>query len=596
MSKLNVNQKTVKSLFSENNPDFLIPDYQRPYDWGEEECQTLWDDLYTFAFPDNNADNFRENEEYYLGPIVTFKNEGKLEVIDGQQRLTTLMLLLRAFYQKFGGLDGNEVQKAREMISKCIWKTDELDVAIFEKLKIDSEVTTDDLKHEFLEILKNGEATDKQKSTYANNYRFFQKRIADFVDTNPTYFTRLPARILGKCILLPIEAESQETALRIFSTLNDRGKPLSDADIFKAQFYKFFKDKGKKDAFIARWKTLEGTCKNTFLEKKNTTSTDELFSRYMYFLRAKKGIKDTTTIALRKFYEGEDKKYTILKCEETLKDLETLASFWKAVKEQNKEYFSEKILKLLFVLNGAPNAIWTFFVSVYFMQNKVSETKQNESDDDEQEIETFVLDEETFADFLNKTIAFVWATSISGGLIGAFRTPIFAEMVNIVRGKQVGFSDYMFERKQMETALNTCEFPNQRPITRAMLTWWSCTDSSQPLLVANDEFQIEHIVSKERQNRDNILKDEKNIESLGNKALLERRINIPASDYKFSDKIKFYQGYKDSKGKPKEGTKIAEFKKLCNKPDFVESDIVERKNQIIDSFMKFLEDNGLLKD
>lgn len=50
----------------------------------------------------------------------------------------------------------------------------------------------------------------------------------------------LPARILNNCILLPIEADNQNTALRIFSTLNDRGLPLSDADIFKAQFYKYY--------------------------------------------------------------------------------------------------------------------------------------------------------------------------------------------------------------------------------------------------------------------------------------------------------------------------------------------------------------------
>ena len=54
---------------------------------------------------------------------------------------------------------------------------------------------------------------------------------------------------MNNCILLPIEAESQDTALRIFSTLNDRGKPLSDADIFKAQFYKHFSKLGKKEEF-----------------------------------------------------------------------------------------------------------------------------------------------------------------------------------------------------------------------------------------------------------------------------------------------------------------------------------------------------------
>ena len=103
MSKLNVDQKTIKDLFQSKKADFLIPDYQRPYAWGENECITLWDDIFSFAIPDEGRTEFDSNSEYFLGPIVTFKNDDdKMEVIDGQQRLTTLMLLLRAYYSKFG--------------------------------------------------------------------------------------------------------------------------------------------------------------------------------------------------------------------------------------------------------------------------------------------------------------------------------------------------------------------------------------------------------------------------------------------------------------------------------------------------------------
>lgn len=50
MSKLNVDQKTIKDLFQDKKADFLIPDYQRPYAWGETECQTLWDDIFHSQF------------------------------------------------------------------------------------------------------------------------------------------------------------------------------------------------------------------------------------------------------------------------------------------------------------------------------------------------------------------------------------------------------------------------------------------------------------------------------------------------------------------------------------------------------------------
>ena len=88
MSKLNIDQQTIKELFANKRSDFLIPDYQRPYAWGESECQTLWDDIFAFAFPENDYSRFKSDEdEYFLGPIVTFKNDyNKLEIIDGQQR------------------------------------------------------------------------------------------------------------------------------------------------------------------------------------------------------------------------------------------------------------------------------------------------------------------------------------------------------------------------------------------------------------------------------------------------------------------------------------------------------------------------------
>ena len=176
MSKLNVDQKTIKELFMDRKADFLIPDYQRPYAWEEKECQTLWEDIFAFAFPDDDYSKFdSDNEEYYLGSVVTFKNEqGKMEIIDGQQRLTTLMLLLRAFYERFGNMQDSNSISTRENIEKCIWKTDEFGRPDKNALKINSEVASDNDKTEFLDILKMGIAKKEMKSRYAVNYRYFQ--------------------------------------------------------------------------------------------------------------------------------------------------------------------------------------------------------------------------------------------------------------------------------------------------------------------------------------------------------------------------------------------------------------------------------------
>jgi len=581
MSKLSVDHKTIKALFEDKKSDFLIPDYQRPYAWTDEQCQTLWDDLFTFAIPDNDYQKFDDdNEEYFLGTIVTFKNNetGKLEVIDGQQRLTTLMLLLRAFYVKLLHMQDEQTVRTRETISQCIWKTDAFGKANLDILKINSEVATDNDKEEFLKILKSGEVHDDQKSNYANNYRFFKKKIDEFVLTMPSCFAYLPNRILKNCIFLPIEAEEQDTALRIFSTLNDRGLPLSDADIFKAQFYKFYGDKGEKDNFIDEWKILEGICVEIF-HPITGTPMDELFSRYMYYVRARLGIKSSTTEALRKFYEKD--KYSLLKKEETFENLKILANFWRDVAEQDEERFSNDVLKKLFVLNYAPNGMWNYFVSVYFMHNKDKEGK---------------LNDKQFSNFLSKITAFIWAYAVINPGVNALRTPVYAEMMNIVNDKPVDFNEFKFDLDSIRISFNNYEFKNGRPITKSMLTWRAFNNLEQSLIKIDTAFDIEHIFSKNRQKIEKTLIDEKNLEVLGNKSLLEKSINIRVSDYRFSDKVKYYKGEIISKRKKKEKTQINELIELAaNNIDFTEKDIEKRNKQIIEEFLSFIQKNNLIK-
>lgn len=581
MSKLNIDQKSVRMLFSEKKSDFLIPDYQRPYAWGEKECQTLWDDLFLFAFPDNDCDKFNtESNEYFLGPIVTFKNEdGKMEIIDGQQRLTTLLLLLRAFYDKYGSMKNDKAIKTSKFIEQCIWKTDEFGDPDKSALKIDSEVATDKDKEEFLNILKTGIVTNEEKSSYANNYRFFQQKIVDFLNGYPDWFSFFPIRIMNNCILLPIEAESQDTALRIFSTLNDRGKPLSDADIFKAQFYKYYSEKGQKEEFIKSWKELEALCDSIF-HTSSGTPMDEIFTRYMYYERSKQGIKSSTTEALRKFYEKNS--YELLKNDQTFKNLIDLANFWNDVQNQNIERFSDKVLRRLFVLNYAPNGMWTYFVSVYYMANRNNDG---------------MLDDEKFYNFLNKIIAFIWAYSITNPGVNALRAPVYIEMINVVNHKPINFSDYLFSQEQIENVFNNYVFSNNRAITKSMLTWWAFQDPKQELLSLESVIEIEHIFARNRQDKEHSLLNPKNIDSIGNKALLEKRINIRASDYRFSDKIKYYIGFENNRKQKKEGTKIRELLDLAkNANDFTEKDIEQRKTNIISNFIEFMRKNELLSN
>lgn len=580
MSKLDFERKTILDLFSDKKSDFLIPDYQRPYAWEESECQTLWDDIFAFSFPDGNADNFdSDNDEYFLGPVVTFKNQdtGKSEIIDGQQRITTLMLLLRAFYVKLLNMMDTNTIKTRDLIASCIWKTDEFGNPDKTRLKIDSEVASDDDKEEFYYILKNGEANKEMKSRYANAFRFFVEKIQDFLNVYPSYFAFLPNRVLKNCILLPIEAESQDTALRIFSTLNDRGKSLSDTDIFKAQFYKYYASKSEKDDFIARWKDLE-TLSEKIFSSQSGSAMDELFTEYMYYLRAKQGIKSTTTEALRKFFEKNN--YSLLKNDEALNDLEKLANFWSAIETQD-EVFSERVLKQLFILNYAPNGMWRYFLSVYYMSR--GEDIAN-------------LDEEKLYEFLNKTIAFIWSYNFIRPGVNALRIPLYPEMVNIANGEEIDFKEYLFDKNELETNIKSFTFTNGRPITKSMLAWWMYQNPEQDLISLDEKLEVEHIYSRKRHEIENSLSDKNILEKLGNKALLEKNINIRAADYRLEDKKKYYEGYTNDKNVKKHGTKNKDLLNISkNYKKFDEDEILSRTNDIFREFIDFVRKQDLLK-
>lgn len=117
-------------------------------------------------------------------------------------------------------------------------------------------------------------------------------------------------------------------------------------------------------------------------------------------------------------------KQNVKLCEMTSSPLQspkmTQIKFWYDVANQDTERFSERILRRFFVLNYAPNGMWYYFVSVYFMHHKQDDGS---------------LCEESFYQFLF-IIGFVWAYTLTNPGVNALRTPVYKEMVNIVKGEE----------------------------------------------------------------------------------------------------------------------------------------------------------------
>ena len=245
MADLHVSKKNISKLLTDiKGKKFIIPDFQRPYKWNIEKCETLWNDIESFAQTDA-----QEGADYFLGTIVSYINEEKnQEIIDGQQRLTSFFLLLRAFYRKLQDMpDDDDVKGLMNQIAPCTWDIDPISQKVkdYTNIHIESLVATEEDNLIFHKVLETGVTNDSDYDNYSKNYRFFKERCDSYAESNPLQWKTFCVTILNQCIILPIECETSETALTIFSTLNDRGMPLSDSDIFKAQIYK---SKNTKDS------------------------------------------------------------------------------------------------------------------------------------------------------------------------------------------------------------------------------------------------------------------------------------------------------------------------------------------------------------
>lgn len=280
---IEVNKQSVESfLGSGKSKPFVIPEYQRPYAWTEEHVETLFEDLWEFTTTSGGT----ERESYYfLGSIVSYENDdGEQEIIDGQQRITSLFLLLRAIYTKLVATPVSErTAEANNFISKIeptIWRTNKLTGTVdYKNILLTSRVVNNDGNEILRYILENGKAEENGKDNYSKNYCYFQNLFDKHSTENPLMVYQFIYALLNQAILLPIAADTQDTALTIFSTLNDRGLPLSDADIFKAKIYNQLEDDDKK-VFIERWKDLEEQATDA------NESIQQLFYYNMFYYRA----------------------------------------------------------------------------------------------------------------------------------------------------------------------------------------------------------------------------------------------------------------------------------------------------------------------
>ena len=560
MADLHVSKKSISKLFTEmQDRKFIIPDYQRPYKWDKEKCETLWKDIEEFSQSDakNGAD-------YFLGTIVSHKNNDKdLEIIDGQQRITSFFLLLRSFYKKLEDMpEDDDVIGLKTQIAPCLWDINPISQKITDRKKIHilSLVATSDDNSVFHNIVETGEANAERNDNYSLNYRYFKEQCDVYAANNPMQWKNLCVTILQKCIILPIECDTQDVALTIFSTLNDRGMPLADSDIFKAQLYRNTESEQKKKEFTEIWKDFTHVCKQGGL------SLDDVFRYYTHVLRGRNSDK-SKEVGLRKFYA--ENNYERIKVVGLMGEIMDLAYFWRYVNRdiepENITYkLSIETRKYLQCLNCYPNEFWKYPTSVFFLNNKTS-----------------ISFDQDFISLLKKLIAFLFAKFIEAPSVNAIKDEIYNVCINLSTSNKLQFK-YEFD----ETTINR-EISNHSSskLSRALLLLYAYTDLDQNDLIP-DTFDIEHIFPKKWQDTNyngwSLAEASSYLDRFGNKTVFEKKLNIQAGNGYFGVKKSRYSQ-----------SNISSVIKLSNyhKNDWLKEDIEERELDFMIKVIGFIESN-----
>lgn len=256
MSKIDAKEKAIRDVFHRDYA-FSIPPYQRPYSWGTEQAKTLLSDLLSACSNFTVGMDANRITPYFLGSIVVIKqeNQPEAEVIDGQQRLTTLALLISALRTLFAD------EKRKATFGEFVLEQGDPLVGTQDRCRLvlrsrdHTFFETNFLRHPTLTHLPGllaGILSDSQKHLAENA----QAILAELGKLDSNNRDKLAAFLLQHTYLVIVSTASLESAFRIFSVLNDRGLDLTVADILKSEIVGQIPT-ATQDAYVTKWEDAE---------------------------------------------------------------------------------------------------------------------------------------------------------------------------------------------------------------------------------------------------------------------------------------------------------------------------------------------------
>ncbi len=559
--------KNIQGIFSDTQDSilsfdgtFIIPDYQRAYNWkANEQCDKLWQDI--IAFIDNNG-----NETYFFGSIIINNDNEHLYVIDGQQRITTFILLLKALLisinenlKKISTDEDSEglkeaFENRRRDIIKCLYTIDEDEVSSVIKgtklltdlnIKYTNKSINEEYPNEVETILKFDTLVDiennittikyKQKDNkYTNffrNFKFFKEKLDEF---NLSEINDFAKTLLKKCQVIVVISYQTEEAIEIFNSLNSTGMPLADADILSAKLYSNFDS--DKTEFNKRWSNI---IKNTNdLGAQKISTIDDILNQYMYILRAKNNEKDTTLPGVRRYFTDINK--TALKDpKDFISGIEKVVDIWQ---DDNISLELMNLKQILFKHNN--NFKFFYATYMYFNGNETEQNKQN------------------FLEALLKLFAIL---SIKEVGYSSSNFKLFLISLNMEIGKGVAtqvlvekINKHIFKEFDPKDIFDCILRANANNAMVYLNDYLFAKEKGVRIDLDTAKIEVEHIMPGSGRNIVAIREDaymneaefDEYVNKIGNKILLEQAINGAISNDWFKTKkqqsIRDRRGYKDS--------------------------------------------------
>ena len=233
--------------FLSKSPQFIIPIYQRTYSWTEEQCQQLWDDIIRAGSDDEIGAHFIGSVVYIEKGLYQVSSQSPLLVIDGQQRITTAMLLLEALARHLGSsepVDGFSAKKIRHYYLLNPLEEGERGYKL---------ILTDTDKDSLLALVNQKPLPENYSHRIKENFNFFDKKLTKLEGDYEAV-----CRGLAKLIIVDIALNrEQDNPQLIFESMNSTGRALSQADLIRNYILMGLEPEHQKTLYLDHWRPME---------------------------------------------------------------------------------------------------------------------------------------------------------------------------------------------------------------------------------------------------------------------------------------------------------------------------------------------------